>query len=56
MKLLKPYRNQDKLILMADERHSRKKNKEVMNNLIFAPYPKMPILKKILDSIDDTKG
>jgi hypothetical protein len=26
-----------------------------MNNLIFAPYPKMPILKKILDAVDETQ-
>ncbi len=26
-----------------------------MNNLIFAPYPKMPLLKEILDGIDETK-
>ena len=26
-----------------------------MNNLIFAPYPKMPILKKVLDSVDETQ-
>ncbi len=26
------------------------------NNLIFAPYPKMPILKKMLDQIDENKG
>jgi hypothetical protein len=24
-------------------------------NLIFAPYPKMPILKKMLESIDETQ-
>lgn len=27
----------------------------VMNNFIFAPYPKMPVLKKIIDSLDETK-
>ena len=26
-----------------------------MNNLIFAPYPKMPILKKVLDSVEETQ-
>jgi hypothetical protein len=26
------------------------------NNLIFAPYAGMPILKKMLDSVDENKG
>ncbi len=26
------------------------------NNFIFAPYPKMPLLKKILDQVDETKA
>lgn len=26
------------------------------NNLIFAPYTKMPILKKMLDDVNEKKG
>jgi hypothetical protein len=52
MDLLKPYRNKDKLVFMTDKDTNRKKNKQTTNNLIFAPYPKMPILKKMLDSIN----
>lgn len=45
MELLKPYRNQDKVVFMTDYDTSRIKNNQLMNNFIFAPYPKMPILK-----------
>lgn len=55
MKLVEPYRNQDKLLFMTDGSHTRAKMKQMNNNLIFAPYPKMPLLKKILDEIDETK-
>ncbi len=56
MKLIEPYRNQDKLVFMTDGKHTRQKMKEMTNNLIFAPYPNMPILKKMLDQIDEKKG
>ena len=51
MSLLEPYRNQDKVVFMTDGRgrHTRANLKEMTNNLIFAPYPKMPILRKMLD-------
>jgi hypothetical protein len=26
------------------------------NGLIFAPFPKMPLLKKMIDQVDETKG
>lgn len=56
MELLKPYRNQDKLVFMTDEKHTRAKIQEMTNNLIFAPYPKMPLLRKMLDEVDENKG
>ena len=40
---------------MTDGIHTRAKTKQTTNNLIYAPFPKMPILKKMLDSIDQTK-
>ncbi len=56
MKLLQPYKNQHKLVFMTNPNHNRKKMKEMTNNLIFAPYAGMPILKKMLDSVDEDKG
>lgn len=41
---------------MSVGNHTRAKLKEMTNNLIFAPYPKMPILKKILDGVSEKKG
>ena len=36
--------------------HTRAEMNEMTNNLIFAPYAGMPILKKMLDSVDEKKG
>ncbi len=57
MKMLKPYRTQDKIVFMTDSKgvKTRETDHQMFNNLIFAPYPKMPILKKIIDGVDDTK-
>jgi mannosyltransferase OCH1-like enzyme len=53
--LLKPYQSQNRLVFMTDGRHTKKKTQEVTTNLIFAPSPKLPVLKKMLDSLDETK-
>ena len=57
MKLLEPFRTQDKLVFMTDQdgRITRAKMNQTTNNLIFAPYPKMPLLKEMLDKVDETK-
>jgi hypothetical protein len=41
---------------MSIGNHTRAKLNEMSNNLIFAPYPKMPILKKMLDGIKENNG
>ena len=55
MELLEPYRNQDKLVFMTNPKHNRAALKEMTNNLIFAPYAGMPILKKMLESVNEKK-
>lgn len=56
MKLIEPYRYGDKIVFMSIGNHTRAKLNEMSNNLIFAPYPKMPILKKMLDGIKENNG
>jgi hypothetical protein len=41
---------------MTHPKHNRNKTKEITNNLIFAPHPHLPLLKRILDSVDESKG
>jgi hypothetical protein len=39
IKLLEPYKNQNKLVFMTDSKHTRASMKEMTTNLIYAPYP-----------------
>lgn len=40
---------------MTDSQHNRAKTREMMNNLIFAPYAGMPLLRKMLDDVDENR-
>lgn len=55
MKLLNPYKNQDKLVFMADLGMTREKHNRMPNHLIYAPRPKMPLLKEMMEKMDETK-
>ncbi len=43
-------------MFMTNPMHNRATLKEMTNNLIFAPYAGMPILKKMLDSVNEKSG
>lgn len=55
MKLLNPYRNQDKVVFMADPNMTREKHNRMPNHLIYAPRPQMPLLKEMMSKMDETK-